>query len=461
MPNHSFSSLPLSPDLINNLESLGYHSMTEIQAQSLPITLSGGDLIGKAKTGSGKTAAFAIALISKLNPRCYGVQALILCPTRELSSQVAEEIRRLARQLPNIKVLSLCGGQSIGPQIGSLEHGAHIVVGTPGRLKDHLRKGSLKLDQVETFVLDEADRMLDMGFIDDIITISEQLPAQRQTLLFSATFPDDIRKLSERFQQNPTLVEADATHSELQIKQQFYRIEKNQRNQALINVLTHHKPAHAVIFCNTKQACVDVVEFLQSEQYIALALQGDMEQRDRDLTLIRFANRSISLLVATDVAARGIDIDDLDAVINYELPRDPEIYVHRIGRTGRAGNKGLAVSLCLSTESSRHELINSTQEQNITITDIASLPVTAYAVPDKPAMATISISGGKKDKIRPTDILGALTGSIGLKGSDVGKINILPFTTYVAVKREAAKTALFGLQDGKIKGKNFQVRRIS
>ncbi|MCP5207328.1 MAG: ATP-dependent RNA helicase DbpA [Hahellaceae bacterium] len=460
MSDTAFNSLPLAPEVLRNLESLGYHEMTAIQAQSLPITLQGQDLIGKAKTGSGKTAAFGLPLITKLNPRCFGVQSLVLCPTRELSAQVADEIRRLARQLPNIKVLSICGGQPIGPQIGSLEHGAHVVVGTPGRIKDHLRKGTLKIDQVETFVLDEADRMLDMGFIDDIITISEQLPNNRQTLLFSATFPEDIRKLSERFQRNPSIVEVESTHAPLQISQQFYRVDKDQKDQALIRLLAHHKPAHAVIFCNTKQVCNDVADMLRNEQYLVLPLQGDMEQRDRDQTLVRFSNRSISLLVATDVAARGIDIDDLDAVINYDLPWDPEVYIHRIGRTGRAGNKGAAFSLCAEGEQARHELINSMQEQNIGITDINSLPQHARSTPEKPAMVTLSIDGGKKDKIRPTDILGALTGAIGLNGNDVGKITIFPFVTYVAVNRSVAKTALAGLQDGKIKGRKFQVRRF-
>lgn len=460
MPDTAFNSLPLAPEVLRNLDSLGYHEMTAIQAQSLPITLQGQDLIGKAKTGSGKTAAFGLPLITKLNPRCFGVQSLVLCPTRELSAQVADEIRRLARQLPNIKVLSICGGQPIGPQIGSLEHGAHVVVGTPGRIKDHLRKGTLKIDQVETFVLDEADRMLDMGFIDDIITISEQLPTNRQTLLFSATFPDDIRKLSERFQHNPSVVEVESTHAPLQISQQFYQVDKDHKDQALIRILAHHNPAHAVIFCNTKQACNEVADMLRNEQYLVLPLQGDMEQRDRDQTLVRFSNRSISLLVATDVAARGIDIDDLDAVINYDLPWDPEVYIHRIGRTGRAGNKGAAYSLCTENERSRHELINSMQEQAIGISDINSLPHQAKSIPEKPAMVTLSIDGGKKDKIRPTDILGALTGAIGLNGNDVGKITIFPFVTYVAVSRSVAKIALEGLQDGKIKGRRFQVRRF-
>ncbi len=461
MSNIEFQSLNLPAALLDNLSKLGYSQMTEIQAQSLPVTLKGKDLIGKAKTGSGKTASFAIPMLTKLNPRFFGIQGIVLCPTRELSTQVANEIRKVARYQANIKVITLCGGQPIGPQIGSLEHGAHIVVGTPGRIKDHLRKGTLDLESVDTFVLDEADRMLDMGFLDEISHIASFMPKKRQTLLFSATFPEDIENFSKEFQQSPETVEVESSHSQSQIEQLFYKVEKGleNKNDGLIRILQNHTPKQAVVFCNTKQTCNDVAMFLRENGYAALPLQGDMEQRDRDLTLVRFANQSSSILVATDVAARGIDIEDLDAVINYDLPRDPEVYVHRIGRTGRAGKSGQAFSLYLGSEKMRYDLINSMQSNPIDILGIEKLKQYQNK-PDKPEMVTIALDGGKKQKIRPGDILGALTGTIGIPGSSVGKINIFDFASYVAVARSDARMALNGLGEGKIKGKKLRVRRI-
>ncbi len=346
----SFSSLALPPAQLANLEGLGYLEMTAIQAAALPQALAGLDLIGQAKTGSGKTAAFALALLTRLNPRDFGTQALILCPTRELAAQVAEEIRRLARYQQNIKVVTLCGGQAIGPQIGSLEHGAHVVVGTPGRIKDHLRKETLSLERVNTLVLDEADRMLEMGFIDDIEVIIATTPATRQTLLFSATFPENIQLLSSRFQNAPQRVSVESQHSEQHLAQRFFLCHKNARAEALVKLLAHFQPAAAVVFCNTKQEVRDVCDYLNQAGIHAQALHGDMEQRDRDQVLIQFKQLSCSILVATDVAARGLDIDDLPAVVNFELPRNAEIYVHRIGRTGRAGKEGLALSLLVDAE---------------------------------------------------------------------------------------------------------------
>ncbi|GAA3937438.1 ATP-dependent RNA helicase DbpA [Litoribacillus peritrichatus] len=461
MSELDFKSLNLPPQLLENLDQLGYKQMTDIQAQSLPTTLQGQDLIGKAKTGSGKTASFAIPMLTKLNPRFFGIQGLVLCPTRELSTQVANEIRKIARYQPNIKVITLCGGQPIGPQIGSLEHGAHIVVGTPGRIKDHLRKGTLDLSSIETFVLDEADRMLDMGFFEEITHIAGFMPNERQTLLFSATFPADIAQFSKDFQKKPASVEVESSHAKSQIEQLFYKVEKGleNKNNGLLRILQNHTPTQAVVFCNTKQTCNDVSLFLRENGYIALSLQGDMEQKERDLTLVRFSNQSASVLVATDVAARGIDIDDLDAVINYDLPRDPEVYVHRIGRTGRAGKSGQAFSLYLGSEKMRYDLINSMQSSPIDILDIDRLKNYSNK-PEKPEMVTIALDSGKKQKIRPGDILGALTGTIGIPGNCVGKINIFDFASYVAVARPEARKAVNGLMEGKIKGRKVRVRRI-
>lgn len=461
MSNQVFSSLNLPPKLLSNLDQLGYKTMTDIQALSLPVTLEGKDLIGKAKTGSGKTASFGIPILTKLKPKFFGAQGLVLCPTRELATQVATEIRKLARYLSNIKIVTLCGGQSIGPQIGSLEHGAHIVVGTPGRIKDHLRKGTLKLEGIETFVLDEADRMLDMGFFDDINYIADFTPRKKQTLLFSATFPTDIETFSKNFQHEPVAVEVESSHSQNHIEQAFYKVEKGveHKNKGLVRILRNFQPKQAIVFCNTKQSCNDVADYLKQCGYLALPLQGDMDQRERDLTLVRFANESAHILVATDVAARGIDIAALDAVVNYDLPRDPEVYVHRIGRTGRAGEQGQAFSLYLGSEKMKYDLINSMQTDPIEIIAIDTLKEHGPR-PEKPRMVTIGLDAGKKHKLRPGDILGALTKEIGIPGSAIGKINIYDYVSYVAIERPEARKALEGLKTGKIKGKNIRVRRI-
>jgi ATP-dependent RNA helicase DbpA len=457
--NRAFSSLALPPAQLANLESLGYLEMTPIQAAALPQALAGMDLIGQAKTGSGKTAAFALPLLTRLNPRDFGTQALILCPTRELASQVAGEIRRLARYQPNIKVVTLCGGQAIGPQIGSLEHGAHVVVGTPGRIKDHLRKETLTLQRVSTLVLDEADRMLEMGFIEDIEAIIAATPGNRQTLLFSATFPDNIKTLSSRFQNVPQRITVESQHSEQHITQRCFVCQKDDRLAALVKLLAHFQPAAAVVFCNTKEGVRQVCEFLNQNGIFALALHGDMEQRDRDQVLIQFKQLSCSILVATDVAARGLDIDDLPAVVNFELPRNAETYVHRIGRTGRAGKEGLALSLLVDAERFRLDSIGDYQQREMDCAAIAQLPRTGASLP-LPAFVTLCISGGRKEKVRAGDILGALTGEAGIDGSSVGKITVTDYSTYVAVARKEADTALGRLVNGKIKGRKFKVRKL-
>jgi ATP-dependent RNA helicase DbpA len=455
----SFSNLALPAAQLSNLESLGYLEMTAIQAAALPLALSGSDLIGQAKTGSGKTAAFALPLLARLNPQLFSAQALILCPTRELASQVASEIRRLARYQPNIKVVTLCGGQSIGPQIGSLEHGAHVVVGTPGRLKDHLRKATLTLDRVNTLVLDEADRMLEMGFIDDIETIIASTPSSRQTLLFSATYPEDIQALSSRFQQAPQRVSVESLHSEEHIPQRFFVCQKKDRLTALLQLLTHFQAQSAVIFCNTKQLVRDVCEYLSNAGIHAQALHGDMEQRDRDQVLIEFKHGSCNLLVATDVAARGLDIDDLAAVVNFELPRNADVYVHRIGRTGRAGKEGMALSLFADSERYKLQGIMDYLQRELEFEAIEQVPQSTQRLP-LPPFATLCIAGGRKEKVRAGDVLGALTGEAGIAGTAVGKITVTDYATYVAVAREEADKALGRLLNGKIKGRKFKVRRL-
>ena len=457
--DNSFSRLPLPPAQLANLETMGYLQMTPVQAEALPLALAGKDLIAQAKTGSGKTASFALPLLTRLNPRDFGTQALVLCPTRELASQVASEIRRLARYQQNIKVVVLCGGQSIGPQIGSLEHGAHIVVGTPGRIKDHLRKKTLTLGRVNTLVLDEADRMLEMGFIDDIAGIIEETPASRQTLLFSATYPDDILSLSSRFQRSAQRVNVESLHSEQQIDQHFFICQKNAKLDGLVTMLNAYRPRTAVVFCNTKQYTREVCNHLEQNGISAQAIHGDLEQRDRDEVLIQFKQQSCSVLVATDVAARGLDIDDLPAVVNFELPRNSEVYVHRIGRTGRAGKEGLALTLFTDAERFKLDSISQYVTREIEFQAIEDLSDAGKVMPP-PAFATLRIAGGRKEKIRPGDILGALTGDAGIDGRAVGKIDVTDYAAYVAIEEGQAATALGRLINGKIKGRKFKVRRL-
>ena len=455
----AFATLPLSAAMLANLDALGYASMTPIQAQSLPVILRGQDLIAQAKTGSGKTAAFGIGLLNPINPRYFGCQALVLCPTRELADQVAKELRRLARAEDNIKILTLCGGVSLGPQIASLEHGAHIIVGTPGRIQQHLDKGTLELDGLNTLVLDEADRMLDMGFFDAIASIIGKTPSRRQTLLFSATYPAGIEQLAADFMRKPQQVKVESLHTDNQIEQRFIEIDPQQRLEAVTRVLGHYRPQSCVAFCFTKQQCEDVVAHLTAKGIVAQSLHGDLEQRDRDQVLTMFANRSSSVLVATDVAARGLDIDGLDMVINVELARDAEIHVHRVGRTGRAGEKGIAVSLVAPAEGHRAQAIEALQKSPLRWDQLDGLK-NKGGEPLLPVMTTLCIAAGRKDKLRPGDILGALTGDAGIPGKQVGKIAIFDFQAFVAVERALAKQAMQRLNSGKIKGRALKVRII-
>ncbi len=459
MAKDSFSSLPISKSQVENLESLGYKKMTPVQAKSLPYILKGRDLIARAKTGSGKTAAFGIGILEQINPRFFGVQALILCPTRELADQVGKELRRLARSIPNIKLVTLCGGKPFGPQKGSLQHGAHIAVGTPGRVHDHLHRKTLKLDGLKVLVLDEADRMLDMGFSDVVSAIIAKTPKTRQTLLFSATYPESIKKISRSIQRDPVSITVEAEHQPGVIEQLFYELKKHERNDTLLALFGHYKPESTLVFCHTKKQCDDVASFLKGRRIDALAIHGDLEQKQRDQVLVQFANHSCSVLVATDVAARGLDIKSLQAVINYELPRDPEIYVHRIGRTGRAGEKGIALSMFTESEQYRVRAI----EDYLSTPAICDVPASLDPQPGftlKAPMVTIQIDAGRKNKIRPGDILGALTGDAGLDGSNIGKIDIFEMMSFVALEYSALQQALGYLANGKVKGRNVRARQV-
>ncbi len=458
----AFATLPLATSLLDNLDSLGFTAMTPIQAESLPPILAGRDVIARARTGSGKTAAFGLGLLSRLDLASFRVQGLVLCPTRELAGQVAGELRRLARTLPNVKVLTLCGGAPFGPQLASLAHGAHLVVGTPGRIEEHLRKGSLVLDGLATLVLDEADRMLDMGFQASLEAIVAETPASRQTLLFSATFSDAVRPVAAALMRDPVGVEAAESHDAGSIHERVYRVNDGDeaRLEALCRLLLHLRPASSVVFCNTKRETDEVAQALDAAGFSALALHGDLEQADRDRLLVLFANRSASILVATDVAARGLDIAELDAVFNYHIARELEVHVHRVGRTGRAGSAGIACTLVAEGEAHRLARLNAFRGEPL---EEAALPPRAVLAGDPlvPPMATLQLGAGKKQKVRPGDILGALTGVAGLAGDQVGRIKVLANSAYVAVRREVADRALARLRDGRIKGRRVRVRRVS
>ena len=454
-----FATLPLSAAMLANLDRLGYTTMTPIQAASLELTLAGNDLIAQAKTGSGKTAAFAIPLLAKLDTSRFDVQALVLCPTRELAEQVTQELRRLARAEDNIKILTLAGGVMMRGQRTSLEHGAHIAVGTPGRIMDLMDRGNLNLEAVNTLVLDEADRMLDMGFYDDIAYVVKRVPADRQTLMFSATYPEGIAKLAGQFMRNPKRITVQAQHEESKIRQRFYEVQDSDRLMAVTTLLNHYRPVSTLAFCNTKARCKDLVELLTAAGFSAQALHGELEQRDRDQVLVQFANRSCSVLVATDVAARGLDIAQLEAVINVDVTPEPELHIHRIGRTGRADNEGWALSLASAKEMGRVNRLEDEQGRPVEWADITALKP-ASDEPLVPPMATIQIQVERKEKIRAGDVLGALTGNGGVPGDKVGKITIAAFSTYVAVQRDMAKLALKHLSAAKIKGKTVRVRLL-
>jgi ATP-independent RNA helicase DbpA len=458
-PTLGFDALPLRAATHTNLTQLGYTQMTPIQAASLHLTLAGRDVIAQASTGSGKTAAFGLPLVEKLDPAMQDAQALVLCPTRELAEQVTQEIRRLARAVGNVKVVTLCGGVALRGQTQSLEHGAHVVVGTPGRILDHLERGSLQLQAVKTLVLDEADRMLDMGFFDDIAKLVKQCPKDRQTLLFSATYPDGIAKLAAQFMREPQTVKVQAQHDAGKIRQIFYQVNESDRLHAVYLILNHFRPISTLAFCNTKQQCKDLISVLQAQGFSALALYGELEQRERDQVLVQFANRSCSVLVATDVAARGLDVHNLEAVINVDVTPDSEIHIHRIGRTGRGDAEGLALTLASMDEMGNVGKIEQLQGHESVWAPLAGLTPAAGGKL-QPPMATLQIAGGRKEKIRAGDVLGALTGDAGFAKEQVGKISVNEFSTYVAVERGIAHEALRRLNAGRVKGKSVKVRLL-
>lgn len=463
MKQNDFNSYPLSAELLTVVQELGFDKPTPIQSESIPVLLSEKDLIGQSKTGSGKTAAFALPILNKIKLRDQGLQALVLCPTRELAIQVVNEFRKLGRRQEGLKVLALVGGQPARLQAESLANGVHIAIGTPGRVLDLAERGRLDFSYLATLVLDEADKMLDMGFKDELEAILRALPTSRQTAFFSATFPDGIQNLSKKYQKNPVSVKIEEADSSIStIKQIVYESDASDKVNTLLRVLQQHPSDSTIIFCNMKSTVSEITETLEKQNVSCSCLHGDLEQRDRDKVMTMFRNGSHRILVATDVAARGLDIENLELVVNFDLPAQAETYVHRIGRTGRAGREGMAVTLA-------------DPRDTLKILEFETLTKTKMERPrlgfknqfglDKKlrtsSMQTLSISGGRKDKLRPGDILGALTGDAGgLSAADVGKIEVHDKYTYVAISSDVANEAFNRLRDGRIKGHKFQIKFV-
>ncbi len=464
---NQFEELSLSPTLLGVVESLGYSKPTPIQDAAIPVLLEGRDFIGQSKTGSGKTAAFALPILQGIDMQQRVVQALVLCPTRELSAQVAREVRKLGRAHPGLTIVELVGGQPAKGQREALERGEHIVVGTPGRLLDFMLRSILDSSAIKTVVLDEADRMLDMGFGEDVRRIMNGLPRTRQTSLFSATFPESIEAISRSYQRNPFRVTIEDTEEELgDIKQAQVATEHGGEMQALCWVLRQHPHESALVFCNLKASVSKLTNTLASAGLSVDRFDGDLDQFHRDQVLARFRNHSVRILIATDVAGRGLDVKDLDLVVNYELPSQSEVYVHRIGRTGRAGKQGVAVSLARGSKDRRIQQLEEHTGQQIAPLDRnpkndPGLKTLMKELAGPASMATILISGGRKDRVRPGDLVGALTGEAGgLSGGQVGKIEVQERLSYVAVARSVAREAVACLNSGRIKGKRFRATLV-
>ena len=462
----TFADLLPGSSLLAVVAELGFVMPTLVQAQAIPALLAGNDLIGQSKTGSGKTAAFGLPLLEKLDLAQRELQGIVLCPTRELSAQVARELRKLGRGRAGLTVAVLCGGEPVRDQTRVLETGVHLAVGTPGRVIDHLQRRTLRVHRVATVVLDEADRMLDMGFVPDIEKVLKALPPTRQTVLFSATFPASIEELSRKYQREPTWVSVEQeAESAPDIQERVVEVAEAGKLATLGRVLAEHAPETALVFANQKVRVARIEEGLAAAGLSVATLHGDLEQRDRDRVMAKFRNGSTRVLVATDVAARGIDLAKLELVVNFDLPSQPEIYVHRIGRTGRAGQSGLAVSLCAPNEATKRAAIEAYTGRALEVVRYdagsAKPAATAAAGLGRAKMVTLRLSGGRKDKLRPGDILGALTGEGGgLAGDQIGKIEIHDRFSFVALAASVSDHALASLRAGRIKGKRFRVERV-
>jgi len=451
-----FDTRRLRPELAEGLALAGYVDMTPIQAAALPAMLRGEDVIGQAKTGSGKTAAFGLALLNRVDPGQATTQALALCPTRELADQVAGELRKLARRMPHLRVVTACGGRPLRGQRAALERGPQVVVGTPGRVLKHLRRGALALSGLRGLVLDEADRLLDMGFADQVLDVVGRCPPDRQTLLFSATWPEGVAALSEAVQRAPRFVGVEALVAPDTLRQRVYVCAPGARNQLVVNLLVAHRPASVLLFCETRAVCDRLAAFLRARGASALALHGGMEQQRRDDALLQFANGSACALVATDVAARGLDIPALPLVIITELSPDPEVHVHRVGRTGRAGEAGLALSVAAGpAELARLERVEALLgpiERGMPPAESGGLGFMT------PAKRTLLILSGRRDKLRRGDVLGALVKDAGVPAEAIGRIDLMERSCAVAIDQAHAERARARVR--RIKKRRVRVRLL-
>lgn len=513
-------NLETFPEIKKAVEDMGFEELSPIQARAIPEILSGKDVIGQAQTGTGKTAAFGIPLLHKIDPKKRKVQALVICPTRELAIQVAKEIRDLAKYIHGIKILPVYGGQEISKQIRSLKGGVQVIIGTPGRVMDHMRRRTIRFDDVNYVVLDEADEMLNMGFRDDIETILKDSPLDRQTVLFSATMPRPILEIAKTYQKDAKTIKVVKRELTVpKIEQYYYEVTHKQKEEVLSRLLDMYNPKLSLVFCNTKKQVDELTRSLQVRGYFAEGLHGDMKQQQRDRVMHGFRRGRTEILVATDVAARGIDVDDVEAVFNYDIPQDDEYYVHRIGRTGRAGREGRAFSLVVGKEVYKIRDIQKFCKTKIKIQPIPSInDVTAvkaekildnihdtvinddlskminlieerinnqgYTALDIAAaflknslgdledvdmeenfgdtgaetgMVRLFINLGKKQRVRPGDILGAIAGETGMPGKLIGVIDMYDKYTFVEVPREYAAEVIQVMKSAKIKGKSINI----
>ncbi len=463
MQSNNFTHLALRPELQAAIKQQGYAKMTPIQAASIPFLLEGHDLIGRSQTGTGKTAAFALPILQKINATEKHPQALILAPTRELCEQILQEIKKLSNGLTGVLSMTLVGGQSAPAQINLLNLGAQVIVGTPGRTLEFLNNRNFDSRRLKTLVLDEADRMLDEGFTEEVAQIIDLLPTDRQTVFFSATYPESIELLSRMYQKNPKTVNVlTETNSGPQIKQFIYSGEKAEKIKMLMSILGQHPANSVLIFCRMKVTVDEINDLLNEARVATRAIHGDLEQSQRNQTMTLFRSGSLRVLVATDIAARGIDIDHLELVINFDLPSSPDIYLHRIGRTGRAGKTGIAVSIAEPAETLKVMAIEAAIGESLIRGELNSEKAAAVTnLLQQPKMKTIYISGGRKDKIRAGDIVGALTSApTVITAADIGKIDLHDTFTYVAVSFEFAEKVLQKLSSSKIKGRKFKVSYV-
>jgi ATP-independent RNA helicase DbpA len=461
---HNFSTLGLSENLLSIIDELGFTEMTPIQAAAIPPLLAGKDLIGQSKTGSGKTAAFVIPILQKIDATKSTPQALILCPTRELSDQVLRECQKFSQRMPNLRILGLVGGQPYPPQVEALVNGVHLIVGTPGRTLEHIKGGRVDTSQLKVLVLDEADRLFEEGFADDMKDIIEALPKKRQTLFFSATFPPSMKELSHLYLKNPERVKITEPSKNPSLIEQFaYDAEKPQKIETLIQILQKHPSMCTLIFCRMKITVDEVGKLLAKWKVNSQILHADLKQTERDRTTALFRNGSVRILVATDVAARGLDIDALELVINFDMPPNTETYIHRIGRTGRAGRKGTAVSIVTAYEAEMTaEIQKATNVKMIRKPLGPSHPSSLGPEFQKTLMKTILISTGNSEKIKADDIMAALTGGANpLSIEEIGKIEIQDQLSYVAVIPEVEEQALLQVRSTKFRGANLKASLMS